>query len=157
MVVHRNAQDMMADGGAAAREQVLQVQGKYGVAYSQYWYSVADGTLFCLCLAPSKDAIAATHYAAYGREANEIVAVEEDSYTPDGKGMVGEGLKASYTNKDFTEYFIGGRYVECDFSGINLTNARLNGQFIRCDFRGAIFAQTILEGSFLECIGLPNA
>ena len=155
MVVQRNARDIMTDGGAATRRQVLLVQGKHGVAFTRCWYSAADGTRFFLCVAPSKEAIAAAHFAVYGKDADEILA-EEESFVPDGNAMLGEDLKANYTNRDFTAYFIGGRYVECDFTGTNLTNARLNGQFIRCDFRGAVFVQTLLEGSFVDCIGLPN-
>jgi Protein of unknown function (DUF4242) len=55
----------------------LEVQGKYGVQYLHYWLNEAEGTVFCLCQAPSKEAAEAVHREAHGGVADEIIEVKE--------------------------------------------------------------------------------
>ena len=77
MDVHRNVQGLTADAVAAAHQQDLAVQGQYGVQYLRYWYNEAEGTAFCLCEAPSKEAAEAVHREAHGLVADEITEVKE--------------------------------------------------------------------------------
>ncbi len=79
MDVHRNVQGLTADGVTEAHQEDLAVQGKHGVTYLKYWYNEADGTVFCLCEAPSKEAAAAVHREAHGGVADEIFEVKEGS------------------------------------------------------------------------------
>jgi hypothetical protein len=53
------------------------MQGKFGVRYLKYWYDAAMGVVFCLSLAPSKEAALAVHREAHGLMPDEIFAVEE--------------------------------------------------------------------------------
>ncbi|MBI1878430.1 MAG: DUF4242 domain-containing protein [Chloroflexi bacterium] len=48
-----------------------------GVKYLKYWFNEADGTVFCLCEAPSKEAAEAVHREAHGLVADEIIEVKE--------------------------------------------------------------------------------
>jgi hypothetical protein len=54
----------------------LAVQGKHGVEYLHYWLNEADGTVFCLCQAPNKEAAEAVHREAHGGGADEIIEVK---------------------------------------------------------------------------------
>src|SRR5439155_15786694 len=77
MDMHKNVQGLTAEGVAEAHKKDLEIQGKHGVTYLHYWYNEADGTVFCLCEAPSKEAAAAVHREAHGGVADEIVEVKE--------------------------------------------------------------------------------
>ena len=77
MYTHKNMQGLTAEAVADAHKKDLEVQGKYGVNYLHYWYNEADGTVFCLCEAPNKEAAAAVHREAHGGVADEIVEVKE--------------------------------------------------------------------------------
>lgn len=77
MDTHKNMQGLTSEAVEAAHQKDLAVQGKYGVTYLKYWYNEADGTVFCLCEAPSKEAAAAVHREAHGGVADEIVEVTE--------------------------------------------------------------------------------
>ncbi len=77
MDMHKNVQGLTAEGVAEAHKKDLEVQGKHGVNYLHYWYNEADGTVFCLCEAPNKEAAAAVHREAHGGVADEIVEVKE--------------------------------------------------------------------------------
>jgi hypothetical protein len=79
MDVHRNVQGLTADGVTEAHQKDLAVQGAHGVTYLKYWYDEADGTVFCLCEAPSKEAAAAVHREAHGGVADEIFEIKEGS------------------------------------------------------------------------------
>ncbi len=77
MDVHKNVEGLTADAVAEAHQKDLAVQGKYGVQYLRYWYNEAEGTAFCLCEAPSKEAATAVHREAHGLVADEITEVKE--------------------------------------------------------------------------------
>jgi hypothetical protein len=79
MDVHRNVQGLTTDGVTEAHQKDLAVQRSHGVTYLKYWYNEADGTVFCLCEAPSKEAAAAVHREAHGGVADEIFEVKEGS------------------------------------------------------------------------------
>ena len=77
MDIHRNVEGLTAEGAAEGHKKDLEVQGKYGVEYMHYWLNEAEGTIFCLCQAPSKEAAEAVHREAHGGVASEIFEVEE--------------------------------------------------------------------------------
>ena len=77
MDVHKNVQGLTADAVAGAHQKDLEVQDKHGVKYLRYWFNEQDGTVFCLCEAPSKEAAEAVHREAHGLLADEIIEVKE--------------------------------------------------------------------------------
>ncbi len=79
MDVHKNVDGLTAEAVAGAHARDLEVQGKHGVQYLKYWYNEADGAVFCLFEAPSKEAGEAVHREAHGLVANEITEVHEGS------------------------------------------------------------------------------
>jgi hypothetical protein len=60
-----------------AHARDLELQGRFGVRYLKYWYDAAMGVVFCLSLAPSKEAALAVHREAHGLMPDEIFAVQE--------------------------------------------------------------------------------
>lgn len=63
----------LAEGHAAD----LAVQDKYGVRYLKYWYDAARGRVFCLVLAPSREAALAVHWESAGVRPDDIFEVRE--------------------------------------------------------------------------------
>ena len=72
MDVHKGVEGLTAEAVAGAHQEDLGVQNKHGVKYLQYWFNEADGTVFCLCEAPSKEAADAVHREAHGLIADEL-------------------------------------------------------------------------------------
>jgi hypothetical protein len=79
MDVHKNVKGMTAEDLAGAHEKDLKVQDKHGVEFLKYWFNKDEGTIFCLCNAPSKDAAIAVHEEAHGAGPDEIFEVVEGS------------------------------------------------------------------------------
>lgn len=79
MDIHKGVTGLTADAVAGAHQKDLEVQGKYGVKYLDYWFNDKDGTVFCLVEAPNKEAAEAVHREAHGLVADEIVEVQEGS------------------------------------------------------------------------------
>jgi hypothetical protein len=77
MDMHKNVAGLTAAAAAEGHQKDLEVQGKYGVKYLHYWLNEAEGTVFCLCEAPSKEAAEAVHREAHGGVADEIIEVKE--------------------------------------------------------------------------------
>ena len=77
MDTHNHVPDLTAEAVAGAHQRDLEVQGKHGVNYLKYWFNVAEGTVFCLVDAPSKEAAIAVHREAHGLVADEVVEVRE--------------------------------------------------------------------------------
>lgn len=77
MDIHKNVEGLTAEAAAEGHAKDLEVQGKYGVKYLHYWLNEAEGTVFCLCEAPSKEAAEAVHREAHGGVADEIIEVKE--------------------------------------------------------------------------------
>ncbi len=75
MDVHRNMKGVTAQDLATAHQKDLEVQGKHGVNYINYWFSADEGTVFCLCDAPNREAAEAVHREAHGGVADEIIQV----------------------------------------------------------------------------------
>jgi hypothetical protein len=77
MDIHKNVEGLTAAAAAEGHQKDLEVQGKYEVKYLHYWLNEAEGTVFCLCEAPSKEAAEAVHREAHGGVADEIIEVKE--------------------------------------------------------------------------------
>ncbi len=74
---HKHIEGLTAEAVAGAHQRDLEVQGKYGVTIKQYWFDDANGRVFCLVDAPSKEAAEAVHREAHGLLADEITEVKE--------------------------------------------------------------------------------
>ena len=79
MDTHKKVSGLTAQAVAQAHQKDLEVQAKHGVKYLRYWFNEAEGTIYCLCEAPSKEAAHAVHREAHGLVAQEIVDVKEGS------------------------------------------------------------------------------
>jgi len=79
MDIHKNVKGMSAEAVSRAHQKDLEVQDKHGVKYLKYWYNEDEGTVFCLCEAPSKEAARAVHREAHGGVADEVIEVKEGS------------------------------------------------------------------------------
>ena len=77
MDIHKGVTGLTAEAVAGAHQKDLETQEKYGVKYLKYWFSEAEGAVFCLCEAPNKEAAEAVHREAHGLVADEIVEVKE--------------------------------------------------------------------------------
>ena len=79
MDVHNHVEGLTAEAVSGAHERDLEVQGRYGVDYKQYWFDEDSGKVFCLVEAPDADAAAAVHREAHGLVADEITPVHQGS------------------------------------------------------------------------------
>jgi hypothetical protein len=79
MDVHHRIDGLTADAVAGAHARDVEVQGKHGVEYRQYWYDEGSGRVFCLVEAPDAETAAAVHREAHGLVADEIVPVQQGS------------------------------------------------------------------------------
>ena len=77
MDIHKGMEGLTTEAVAGAHQKDLEIQGRYGVKYLKYWFNEADGTVFCLCEAPNKEAAETVHREAHGLVADEIVEVKE--------------------------------------------------------------------------------
>ena len=77
MDVHHHVEGLTAEAVAGAHQRDLEVQGRYGVDYKQYWFDEASGKVFCLVEAPDADSAAAVHREAHGLVADEITPVNQ--------------------------------------------------------------------------------
>jgi hypothetical protein len=77
MDVHKGVEGLTEEAVAGAHAKDLEVQGKHGTKYLNYWFNVEDGTVFCLAEAPDSDAMSAVHQEAHGLLADEITQVSE--------------------------------------------------------------------------------
>jgi hypothetical protein len=50
---------------------------KYGVRYLKYWYDAGRGRVFCLVLAPTREAALMVHWEANGVRPDDIFEVQE--------------------------------------------------------------------------------
>ena len=79
MDTHTKVEGLTAEAVAGAHKADLEVQGKHGVNYLRYWFNEAEGTVFCLVDASSKEAAVAVHREAHGLLADDVVEVKEGS------------------------------------------------------------------------------
>ncbi len=75
--IHRNLEGLTAEAVARAHARDLEVQGEHGVEYLQYWFNEEEGTVICLCRAPSREAAERVHRLAHGLVEDEIIEVQE--------------------------------------------------------------------------------
>ena len=76
MDIHNNVEGMTREKLVEAHVKDVEVQGKHGVKFVDYWYSEKEGKIFCLCNAPNIDAAKAVHKEAHGGEADEVIEVK---------------------------------------------------------------------------------
>lgn len=77
MDIHRNMEGITPEALAQAHQKDLEVQDRHGVRYLSYWFNDKDGTVFCLCEAPSREAAEAVHREAHGHTADEVIEVNQ--------------------------------------------------------------------------------
>ena len=77
MDIHKGVEGLTVEAVAGAHMKDLEVQEKHGVKYLKYWFNEEDGSIFCLCDAPNKEAAEAVHREAHGMVADEIIEVKE--------------------------------------------------------------------------------
>lgn len=77
MDIHKGIEGLTVEAVAGAHQRDLEVGQKHGVNYLKYWFNEADGTVFCLVEAPSKEAAEAVHREAHGLVADEIFEIKE--------------------------------------------------------------------------------
>jgi uncharacterized protein DUF4242 len=77
MDTHEKVDGLTADALAGAHQRDLEVQNKHGARYVKYWFNEANGRVYCLVEAPTKEAAVSVHREAHGLLADEIVEVKE--------------------------------------------------------------------------------
>ena len=77
MDIHKGLKGLTAEAAMEAHKKDLEVQGKHGVKFLNYWYNKDEGTVFCLVEAPSKEAFDAVHRESHGLVADEVIEVVE--------------------------------------------------------------------------------
>jgi hypothetical protein len=77
MDMHHHVEGLTADAVAEAHRKDLEIQGKYGVDYRQYWFNEETGQVFCLVEAPDKETAERVHREAHGLTADEFTEVQE--------------------------------------------------------------------------------
>ena len=77
MDFHKNVKGLSKEAVEKSHQKDLLVQGKHGVNFINYWYNEDEGTVFCLCEAPNKEAAEAVHREAHGGVADEVFEVEK--------------------------------------------------------------------------------
>jgi hypothetical protein len=76
-VHHLGAGNVTAEAVAEAHKKDLEVQGKFGVNFIQYWVDENSGTIYCLSEASIKDNISKTHAEAHGLLPDDIYPVTD--------------------------------------------------------------------------------
>lgn len=61
---------------AKAHDQDVEIQKKYGVEYTKYWFNERAGKIFCLCHAPSAEAAERVHREGHGMVADKIIEIQ---------------------------------------------------------------------------------
>lgn len=77
MDVHDRVEGLTAEAVAGAHAKDLEVQGRYGVDYRQYWFDEDSGKVFCLVDAPDAESAVQVHREAHGLVADQLVPVQE--------------------------------------------------------------------------------
>ena len=77
MDVHEHVEGLTAEAVAEAHKKDVEIQGKYGVTYHQYWFNEEEGKVFCLVEAPNEEAAHRVHREAHGLVADKLVEVKE--------------------------------------------------------------------------------
>lgn len=78
MDIHEVPPGTSAEDVAKAHSHDVEVQGKYGVNYTKYWFNEGAGKIFCLCHAPNAEAAVKVHQEAHGLLAEKLIQVEPE-------------------------------------------------------------------------------
>lgn len=81
MDVHRHIEGI-TPGEFAEGVSEESLQKRLGVTFHNYWFNEKEGTVFCLCEAPSREAALAAHREAHGPVPDEIYEVTEGTVRP---------------------------------------------------------------------------
>lgn len=79
MDIHDHVDGLTAEAVAGAHQRDLEVQGRHGVEYRQYWFDEGSGKVFCLVEAPDAETAAQVHREAHGLVADHLIPVQEGS------------------------------------------------------------------------------
>ena len=74
---HILPEGITANDVAQIHAKDLAIQASHGVRMVKYWYDAARGRVFCLVVAPSRDAAVAVHRESSGQEPDDIFEVQE--------------------------------------------------------------------------------
>ena len=77
MDIHEKVEGLTAEAVGGAHQKDLEVQGRYGVEYRQYWFDEGSGKVFCLVEAPDAESAIRVHREAHGLLADQLVPVRE--------------------------------------------------------------------------------
>jgi hypothetical protein len=77
MDIHEKVEGLTAEAVAEAHGKDVEVQGRYGVDYKQYWFNPDTGKVFCLVEAPDEESAVAVHREAHGLLAEQLIEVQE--------------------------------------------------------------------------------
>jgi class 3 adenylate cyclase len=87
MDIHELPDGATAEDVGRAHHADSEVQGKYGVKYSRYWFNQSCGKVFCLCEAPNAEAALKVHAEAHGLMPQKIIEVQPEL----AEGFLGGG------------------------------------------------------------------
>lgn len=81
---------------AGAHLKDLEVQGRFGVRFLNYWFDVERQTAFCLAEGPSGEAVENVHSQSHGLIANQVIEVDQRAlerfmgwhHQPPGRGAI---------------------------------------------------------------------
>ena len=79
MDVHKKIKGVKAKDVAEAHKKDLELQGKYGAKFLNYWVDEKNEMVFCLVDAPDSHTSNKVHKEAHGLLADEIHEVKEGS------------------------------------------------------------------------------
>jgi len=71
-----DAPGITAEELAEAHRLDTEVQEKYGVRYSTYWFDPEHGTVFCLAEGPNERAVVAVHEEAHGQLPSAVIELD---------------------------------------------------------------------------------
>jgi class 3 adenylate cyclase len=71
-----DAPGITAEELADAHRRDTEVQDKFGVHYSTYWFDPERGTVFCLAEGPNEDAVIAVHAEAHGQLPSAVIELD---------------------------------------------------------------------------------
>ena len=89
-VHHLGAGNVTKEAVAEAHLKDLNVEGKYGVNFIEYWVDESNGTVYCLSESPNEESITKTHGEAHGLLPDDIFIVNG------GKEAISSGKSKLY-------------------------------------------------------------
>ena len=71
-----DAPGITAEELAEAHRRDTEVQDRFGVRYSTYWFDLERGTVFCLAEGPNERAVIACHEEAHGQLPSAVIELD---------------------------------------------------------------------------------